>query len=141
MRAHGGLPSPVNDAAKLNTHQALASLDVYPGGWVVGPIAGSFLAAQTSLRVALFATALCTLAQIVPFGLRGAPRTVVATSSPAPAVTLRPGVRVMRPLLAFTGLYVLVYAGESIKYAYLPIYMIPALLMLNKPLSCGFRSP
>ena len=27
------------------------------------------------------------------------------------------------PLLAFTGLYVLVYVGESIKYAYLPIYM------------------
>jgi MFS transporter, SET family, sugar efflux transporter len=27
------------------------------------------------------------------------------------------------PLLAFTALYVLVYAGEPIKYAYLPIYM------------------
>ncbi len=29
----------------------------------------------------------------------------------------------MAPLLALTGLYVLVYAGEPIKYAYLPIYM------------------
>jgi SET family sugar efflux transporter-like MFS transporter len=29
----------------------------------------------------------------------------------------------MFPLLTFTGLYVLVYAGEPIKYAYLPIYM------------------
>ena len=29
----------------------------------------------------------------------------------------------MLPLLAFTGLYVLVYAGEPIKYGYLPIYM------------------
>jgi SET family sugar efflux transporter-like MFS transporter len=29
----------------------------------------------------------------------------------------------MVPLLAFTALYVLVYAGEPIKYAYLPIYM------------------
>ena len=29
----------------------------------------------------------------------------------------------MSPLLVFTGLYVLVYAGEPIKYAYLPIYM------------------
>jgi SET family sugar efflux transporter-like MFS transporter len=29
----------------------------------------------------------------------------------------------MVPLLAFTGLYVLVYAGEPIKYGYLPIYM------------------
>lgn len=29
----------------------------------------------------------------------------------------------MVPLLVFTALYVLVYAGEPIKYAYLPIYM------------------
>ena len=29
----------------------------------------------------------------------------------------------MRPLLAFTAMYVCVYAGEPIKYAYLPIYM------------------
>jgi SET family sugar efflux transporter-like MFS transporter len=29
----------------------------------------------------------------------------------------------MLPLLAFTALYVCVYAGEPIKYAYLPIYM------------------
>jgi MFS transporter, SET family, sugar efflux transporter len=29
----------------------------------------------------------------------------------------------MMPLLAFTGFYVLVYAGEPIKYGYLPIYM------------------
>jgi SET family sugar efflux transporter-like MFS transporter len=29
----------------------------------------------------------------------------------------------MLPLLAFTGLYVFVYAGEAIKYGYLPIYM------------------
>jgi SET family sugar efflux transporter-like MFS transporter len=29
----------------------------------------------------------------------------------------------MRPLLAFTGLFVLVYAGEPIKYGYLTIYM------------------
>ncbi len=29
----------------------------------------------------------------------------------------------MLPLLAFTGLYVLVYAGEPIKYGYLPVYM------------------
>jgi SET family sugar efflux transporter-like MFS transporter len=29
----------------------------------------------------------------------------------------------MLPLLAFTTLYICVYAGESVKYAYLPIYM------------------
>ena len=42
-----------------------------------------------------------------------------ASTSPAG----RPSLRVMLPLLAFTGLYVLVYAGEPIKYGYLPIYM------------------
>jgi SET family sugar efflux transporter-like MFS transporter len=29
----------------------------------------------------------------------------------------------MLPLLAFTALYICVYAGESVKYAYLPLYM------------------
>lgn len=29
----------------------------------------------------------------------------------------------MLPLLTFTGLYIFVYAGEPIKYGYLPIYM------------------
>lgn len=35
----------------------------------------------------------------------------------------RPSLRAMRPLLVFTALYVCVYAGESVKYAYLPISM------------------
>ncbi|WP_187976608.1 MFS transporter [Mycetocola sp. JXN-3] len=34
-----------------------------------------------------------------------------------------PGLRAMLPLLFFTALYICVYAGESVKYAYLPIYM------------------
>ena len=38
-------------------------------GWVVGPVAGAALAAQVGLRWMLMATALCTLAQIVPLGL------------------------------------------------------------------------
>ena len=37
--------------------------------------------------------------------------------------TSRPPLRAMLPLLMFTGLYVCVYAGESVKYAFLPIYM------------------
>src|SRR5262249_10214123 len=78
------------------------------------------LAAQTSLRVMLFATALCTLAQIVPLGFA---RTRKAPIDDAPAETPGPRLGKMVPLLAFTGLYVLVYAGEAIKYAYLPIYM------------------
>jgi SET family sugar efflux transporter-like MFS transporter len=93
------------------------------GGWVIGPVAGSFLAAETSLRTMLVATAICTLVQVVPLGTQ---RTPAAAPSPAgaPDATGRsPGLRAMLPLLAFTTLYVLVYAGEPIKYAYLPIYM------------------
>lgn len=98
-------------------------------GWVIGPVAGTALAAQFGLRSMLMATAVCTLAQIAPLGLQ-------RTSPPAGASglreisdnpdTFRPrriGLRVMWPLLAFTGLYGLVYAGEAVKYAYLPLYM------------------
>jgi MFS transporter, SET family, sugar efflux transporter len=105
-------PQPGNDGVVAIVRMALT------GGWVVGPVAGSFLAAHTSLRVMLFATAVCTLAQILPLGAGGGPRAVRSASTRS-----TPGVRAMLPLLAFTGLYVLVYAGESIKYAYLPIYM------------------
>lgn len=87
-------------------------------GWVIGPVAGAFLAAQTSLRAVLLATAACTLAQIVPLGM-------LRTPAPSPAGTgfESPGLRAMLPLLAFTAMYVLVYAGEPVKFAYLPIHM------------------
>jgi MFS transporter, SET family, sugar efflux transporter len=109
-------PNPGNDGVVAVVRMALTA------GWVVGPVAGSFLAAHTSIRIMLLATAIATAAQIVPLGtLRTQP---AAQTSPTfqPAAG-RPGLRAMLPLLAFTSLYVLVYAGESIKYAYLPIYM------------------
>jgi SET family sugar efflux transporter-like MFS transporter len=101
-------------------------------GWVIGPVAGAALAAQMGLRAMLMATALCTLAQIVPLGfLRTPPPAPVVVPGPddaaagavAPVPGRRPPLRMMWPLLAFTGLYILVYAGESVKYAFLPIYM------------------
>jgi len=110
-------PHPSNDGVVAVVRMALTA------GWVVGPVAGSFLAAQTSLRTMLFATAIATLAQIVPLGTLKTPPPAVLTEHAAKAGRRGPGVRVMLPLLAFTGLYVLVYAGEPIKYAYLPIYM------------------
>ncbi|GAB1818671.1 MFS transporter [Herbidospora sp. RD11066] len=106
-------PGPNNDGVVAVVRMALT------GGWVVGPVAGAFLAAHTSLRFLLLATAVCTLAQILPLGaLRTPPAARSAGASPR-----GPGVRAMLPLLAFTTLYVFVYAGEPIKYAYLPIYM------------------
>jgi MFS transporter, SET family, sugar efflux transporter len=98
-------------------------------GWIVGPVAGSLLATAAGPRAMLAATAVCTLAQIIPIGFAPAGparpsgrSTVVSGARPARPVR-RPGLQVMLPLLAFTGLYVLVYAGEPIKYGYLTIYM------------------
>ena len=120
-------PSPANDGVVAIVRMALT------GGWVVGPVAGAWFAAQFGLRAMLFATALCTLAQIVPLGTMRTPapaHLTVATADDAAAGAVpivpehsRPALRVMLPLLAFTGLYILVYAGEPVKYAYLPIYM------------------
>ena len=92
-------------------------------GWVVGPVCGSILAADVSLRAMLAATACCTLAQVVPLGFMRTSPAPAPPEAEAGAAAARPGRRAMMPLLAFTGLYVLVYAGEPIKYGYLPIYM------------------
>jgi MFS transporter, SET family, sugar efflux transporter len=93
-------------------------------GWVIGPMVGAWLAAATSRRAMLWMTALCALAQIIPLGtLKGGQvRPPIATR---PQWSVLPPSRwlTMRPLLAFTGLYVLVYAGESVKYGFLPLYM------------------
>jgi len=113
-------------------------------GWVIGPVLGSFLAASVGYHSMLFVIAACNLAQIIPLGfLRD--DALAVTRSPIEPLTVeeppvaelaedrakpagapptrRPGLRAMAPLLAFTGLYVLVYAGEPIKYGFLPIYM------------------
>jgi SET family sugar efflux transporter-like MFS transporter len=106
--------SPVGDGVVSIVRMALTA------GWIIGPVLGSLLAAVNP-RVMLAATALCTLAQIIPLGFA---RTVPTQPTPAPKVeSEHVKRRVMLPLLAFTGLYVLVYAGEPIKYGYLPIYM------------------
>ncbi|MEY9854793.1 SET family sugar efflux transporter-like MFS transporter [Catenulispora sp. GAS73] len=98
-------------------------------GWIVGPVLGSLLAATAGPRVMLATTGLCTLAQIFPMGFARTARTERVRARPhgpraqAEHVRRRPGPRAMLPLLAFTGLYCLVYAGEPIKYGYLTIYM------------------
>ena len=71
----------------------------------------------------LVATALCTLAQIIPLGTLRTAASNGSTSQAPESQPTAPTTKAMLPLLAFTGLYVLVYLGEPIKYAYLPIYM------------------
>jgi MFS transporter, SET family, sugar efflux transporter len=118
--------SPVADGVVSIVRMALTA------GWVVGPVLGSILATAAGSRVMLAATGACALAQIVPMGFARAssgrpgparPGAHAASEARAGRPVRRPGVRQMLPLLAFTGLYVLVYAGEPIKYGYLPIYM------------------
>jgi MFS transporter, SET family, sugar efflux transporter len=117
--------SPVADGVVSIVRMALTA------GWVVGPVLGSILAAAAGPRVMLAATGACALAQIAPLGFartrpaRPAIRTATASASEGQAehAAGRPNVRTLLPLLAFTGLFVLVYAGEPIKYGYLPIYL------------------
>jgi MFS transporter, SET family, sugar efflux transporter len=115
--------SPAGDGVISIVRMALTA------GWIVGPVTGSLLATAAGPRVMLAATGVCTLAQIVPLGLararpaRPGEHGPAATEAPPERPAARPGMRVMLPLLAFTGLYVFVYAGEPIKYGYLTIYM------------------
>jgi SET family sugar efflux transporter-like MFS transporter len=110
-------PHPNQDGVVAIVRMALTA------GWVLGPVAGSFLAALAGPQVMFLATAAVTLAQLLPLGtLRDPGSTPLLPRRPAPRPS-RPDVRAMLPLLAFTGLYICVYAGEPVKYAYLPIYM------------------
>ncbi|WP_344096845.1 MFS transporter [Microbacterium deminutum] len=115
--------SPVADGVTSIVRMALTA------GWIVGPVLGAFLTAEFGPRTMLISTAIFTLAQIVPLGfLRSsttfeADFTVDAMTAESERNVRGRGIRIMLPLLTFTGLYVLVYAGEPIKYAYLPIYM------------------
>lgn len=93
-------------------------------GWVVGPVIGAWFAAEVGIRAMFWGTALCFLAQIVPLGTLNvdAPPAQRAVNS-ASASTMPSQWSAMTPLLIFTGLYILVYAGEAIKYGFLLLYM------------------
>jgi MFS transporter, SET family, sugar efflux transporter len=97
-------------------------------GWIVGPVLGFYLAAEFGSRTMLVVTAFCMLAQIIPLGFSRGPQLPASAPADEPSlesehVVRTRGFRVMLPLLAFAGLYALVYAGEPIKYGYLSIYM------------------
>ncbi|MBR7833379.1 MFS transporter [Actinospica durhamensis] len=118
LRTHA---SPVADGVVSIVRMALTA------GWVIGPVLGSILASAAGPRVMLAATGACALAQIVPMGFAriSVPEAPVQVQAEAQSERRgqRPSLREMSPLLAFAGLYVLVYAGEPIKYGFLPIYM------------------
>ncbi len=94
-------------------------------GFMTGPIVGSVVGGMAGLRVTLIAAGVCTLLQAVPMIGQRVERAVPdldhpptgaagQTSSSKPSLV---------PLLTFLGLSVLAMCGDTIKFAYLPIYM------------------
>jgi SET family sugar efflux transporter-like MFS transporter len=111
-------PSHSNDGVVAIIRMALTA------GWIVGQVLGAWLGAMFGLRAMLWTTAICFLVQILPLGtLGGTASAKTAAGGVGPAAAGRPSFTAMLPLLAFTGLFVLVYAGECIKYGFLLIYM------------------
>ena len=91
------------------------------GGWIIGPVLGAWVAAAYGLRPMLWMTAICMLLQIVPLGTLNPTARIKPESASEHAH--HSSLRAMLPLLTFTGLFVLVYAGEPVKYGFLLIYM------------------
>ena len=96
-------------------------------GWIVGPVLGSWFGAVYGLRPLLLATALLTVGQILPLGLQRVPRLVVEVSGRAvdtPGLGLAAVKRgSLAPLFGFVACCVLVMNSDTIKFAFLPLYM------------------
>lgn len=95
----------------------------FTAGWIIGPVLGSWFGSVFGLRPLLLATAAIMLLELVPLGLLRVPRHV----PPTPAVGTRDtpaATRPIGPLLAFLGCCLLVMNGDTMKFAYLPIYMV-----------------
>ncbi len=91
-------------------------------GWVVGPVLGTVVGGAFGLRTVLFLTAALCVLQLVPMiGVR-APRFVAPLAPDGQSVPT--GSRgALLPLLAFCALAMLAACGDTVKFAYLPLYM------------------
>jgi len=94
----------------------------FTGGWIVGPVWAAGSAAWPGLRPLLLASAGCALLQILPLARRHVSRHAV-TTHPDPAGVRPRTVRPMGPMLIFIELCVLALSGDTLKVAFLPIYM------------------
>jgi MFS transporter, SET family, sugar efflux transporter len=110
-----GKPDDANESVVAIIRMALTA------GWIVGPVLGAWVAATYGLRPMLWMTAFCILLQIAPLGRLNP--TVKLKPESASKPTRHSSLRAMFPLLIFTGLFVLVYAGEPVKYGFLLVYM------------------
>ena len=95
-------------------------------GFMTGPIVGSVLGGVAGLRVTLIAAGVCTLLQAVPMIGQRVERAVPDLMRRPPTderAERRAETPSLVPLLTFLGLSVLAMCGDTIKFAYLPIYM------------------
>ena len=94
-------------------------------GFMTGPLLGSVLGGVAGLRPTLIAAGVCTLLQAVPMigqtVTRAMPdREVGPDGAVGRNAARRPS---LLPLVTFLSLSVLAMCGDTIKFAYLPIYM------------------
>lgn len=112
---------------QINNRVISAIRMAFSAGWIVGPVLGSWFGAAFGLRPLLLATAACALGQIIPLGTRRVQR-YARPSAPmplesAPLERPRRGPDSRVPLLVFLGCCVLTMNGDTMKFAYLPLYM------------------
>lgn len=93
-------------------------------GFVTGPIVGSVVGGTAGLRVTLIVAGVCTLLQAAPMiGQRVERARPTAVRTPEARGAESSGEPSLAPLLTFLGLGVLAMCGDTIKFAYLPLYM------------------
>jgi SET family sugar efflux transporter-like MFS transporter len=95
-------------------------------GFLVGPVLGSVLGGVLGLRLTLAMAGVCTLLQAAPM----IGQHIKRATPPKHAVGATRGSASVLPLVSFLGLCVLAMAGDTIRFAYLPIFME---LQLNTP--------
>jgi SET family sugar efflux transporter-like MFS transporter len=94
-------------------------------GFMTGPVLGSVLSGVIGLRMTLIASGVCTGLQALPIIGQTVTRAVsdqvvLPESAAGRKVSRTPS---LAPLLTFLGLCVLAMCGDTIRFAYLPIYM------------------
>ena len=102
----------------------------FTAGWILGPVLGSWFGAVYGLRSLLLVTAVLTAGQVLPLGLQRVPRHVGESrpawdndSVEALAGEQRAAHTSQAPLYVFVAASVLVMNGDTIKFAFLPLYM------------------
>ena len=96
----------------------------FSAGFMTGPIVGSVLGGVAGLRVTLITAGVCTVLQLVPMigqqVARAEPPRLRPGSADGDGSEASPS---LLPLASFLGLSTLAMCGDTIRFAYLPIYM------------------